>query len=314
MFSRSVQIRHYRSSLLRANLESTPTFNDLMAPDGTGPKPNGAPERTRASRVRTGCLTCRARKKKCDESKPTCSGCERNRTACRWPLHVLASTLPAVSVPGVQVAGPPGQGEKTAAPRHRLPPTQSVLAPSSSRSSMRQDHVACHNAHADENGHANLELPYVRNSCGHYETQMSSPTWMATGPTLFPDLTPKTRTSHLLRHYLQSTADILANGASPRNPFLVYMMPLTLSSDLIRHLVLTKSASHWARRVKGHSEEVSHEYYSRSIELYRHSIDNYLVGQGISPLLLAVGALTLGFIEVGGFCKLLPLFMGACLR
>ncbi|OLN87231.1 Zinc cluster transcription factor CZF1 [Colletotrichum chlorophyti] len=46
------------------------------------------PRRTLAGpifRVRTGCLTCRGRKKKCDETKPRCRGCERNRLECRWP-------------------------------------------------------------------------------------------------------------------------------------------------------------------------------------------------------------------------------------
>lgn len=36
-------------------------------------------------RVRTGCLTCRGRKKKCDERKPVCTGCSRNHLTCRWP-------------------------------------------------------------------------------------------------------------------------------------------------------------------------------------------------------------------------------------
>lgn len=36
-------------------------------------------------RVRTGCLTCRARKKKCDERKPVCTGCSRNHLTCGWP-------------------------------------------------------------------------------------------------------------------------------------------------------------------------------------------------------------------------------------
>ncbi|CVK90496.1 related to C6 transcription factor [Fusarium mangiferae] len=36
-------------------------------------------------RSRTGCFTCRKRKKKCDESKPICSGCKRNKLDCVWP-------------------------------------------------------------------------------------------------------------------------------------------------------------------------------------------------------------------------------------
>ena len=42
-------------------------------------------------RVRTGCFTCRGRKKKCDETKPRCRGCERNQLSCRWPWSVRAN-------------------------------------------------------------------------------------------------------------------------------------------------------------------------------------------------------------------------------
>ncbi|KAL4872521.1 fungal-specific transcription factor domain-containing protein [Aspergillus spectabilis] len=34
---------------------------------------------------KTGCLTCRQRKKKCDEHQPTCAACLRNHLECRWP-------------------------------------------------------------------------------------------------------------------------------------------------------------------------------------------------------------------------------------
>lgn len=36
-------------------------------------------------RSRNGCLTCRKRKKRCDEKKPTCDTCERLRLPCRYP-------------------------------------------------------------------------------------------------------------------------------------------------------------------------------------------------------------------------------------
>jgi transcription factor-like protein/Zn(2)-Cys(6) binuclear cluster domain-containing protein len=36
-------------------------------------------------RSRAGCFTCRRRKKKCNEEKPTCSGCRRNCLECCWP-------------------------------------------------------------------------------------------------------------------------------------------------------------------------------------------------------------------------------------
>lgn len=44
--------------------------------------------RVRYTRTRGGCLTCRTRKKKCDEVKPRCAGCRRNQLACEWPPSV----------------------------------------------------------------------------------------------------------------------------------------------------------------------------------------------------------------------------------
>lgn len=38
----------------------------------------------RPIRSRNGCLTCRRRKKKCDESRPSCAGCQRNHLECQW--------------------------------------------------------------------------------------------------------------------------------------------------------------------------------------------------------------------------------------
>ncbi|KGO66629.1 hypothetical protein PEX1_064660 [Penicillium expansum] len=35
-------------------------------------------------RVRTGCLTCRKRRRKCDEQKPTCANCEAKGFACKY--------------------------------------------------------------------------------------------------------------------------------------------------------------------------------------------------------------------------------------
>lgn len=42
------------------------------------------------SRCRTGCLTCRRRRKKCDESSyPRCKNCLSNKLLCTWPEVVI---------------------------------------------------------------------------------------------------------------------------------------------------------------------------------------------------------------------------------
>lgn len=52
-----------------------------------------APIKLPKARTRSGCFTCRMRKKKCDEIGPTCSGCSRNFLKCIWPESPTA-TLP----------------------------------------------------------------------------------------------------------------------------------------------------------------------------------------------------------------------------
>ncbi|KAL4867548.1 hypothetical protein BDV12DRAFT_118779 [Aspergillus spectabilis] len=43
-------------------------------------------------RRRTGCLTCRARKVRCDEAKPTCANCTRLRLQCVYKSVIIADT------------------------------------------------------------------------------------------------------------------------------------------------------------------------------------------------------------------------------
>jgi hypothetical protein len=48
------------------------------------------------ARSRSGCLSCRRRKKKCDETKPICAACLRNALNCVWP-----DTSPLTAAPEV---------------------------------------------------------------------------------------------------------------------------------------------------------------------------------------------------------------------
>lgn len=56
-----------------------------MVPYRPRPGATGASRRSR-----TGCLTCRLRRKKCDEDGPVCVGCKRNHLICQWPSTTTA--------------------------------------------------------------------------------------------------------------------------------------------------------------------------------------------------------------------------------
>ncbi|KAK1593718.1 fungal-specific transcription factor domain-containing protein [Colletotrichum navitas] len=93
-----------------------------MSPDAVKPR------RTLAGpifRVRTGCLTCRGRKKKCDETKPRCRGCERNKLECQWPLTGSSSGAS-------RSAREPSVSQDKASHTARQPAARSTASPESS--------------------------------------------------------------------------------------------------------------------------------------------------------------------------------------
>ncbi|OQU93789.1 Fungal Zn2-Cys6 binuclear cluster domain-containing protein [Cladophialophora immunda] len=48
--------------------------------------------RTIKTRARTGCLTCRRRRRKCDECKPVCRNCKAKEFACQYPALTFITT------------------------------------------------------------------------------------------------------------------------------------------------------------------------------------------------------------------------------
>lgn len=55
--------------------------------------------RPRRARSRNGCLCCRRRRKKCDEQKPRCIACQRNKLSCTWPDEPDIKPEPADTIP-----------------------------------------------------------------------------------------------------------------------------------------------------------------------------------------------------------------------
>ncbi|OAQ66109.1 fungal transcriptional regulatory protein [Pochonia chlamydosporia 170] len=61
--------------------------------------PNGDVPKARIRRVQTGCLMCKRRKKKCDETKPRCGDCRRLCLDCAWPPERHVKSKPGSGSP-----------------------------------------------------------------------------------------------------------------------------------------------------------------------------------------------------------------------
>ena len=249
-------------------------------------------------RVRTGCFTCRRRKKKCDESRPACGGCVRNKLTCNWP--------------SARRENPDEDDAGEDLLRHLSPSADrnATTEPSPQSSSAELTTSSPDEAVVDEE----ILAPLVPVGCTH--PSPASDSMAATGsswPTTVSTILPRSLSMlpgyspdsfELLSHYLATTADCMANGSTPVNPFLVQIVPLAFTSDLLLQLVLTQSAAHRAfRRQRDHHQQhqpddaVAQGHYTRALRLFRRGVTDFLDGKETNPLMLTVGALVMCFTE-----------------
>ncbi|RPD74317.1 hypothetical protein L226DRAFT_463926 [Lentinus tigrinus ALCF2SS1-7] len=66
----------------------------VVAPSTMRQDPAAQRKRPKYTRSKTGCLTCRAKKIKCDETKPTCVRCSHGQRECTWPEGVPTRKKP----------------------------------------------------------------------------------------------------------------------------------------------------------------------------------------------------------------------------
>ncbi|PWY66805.1 hypothetical protein BO94DRAFT_479247 [Aspergillus sclerotioniger CBS 115572] len=226
--------------------------------------PSRRPRTDPIVRVRTGCWACRRRKKKCDETKPVCGGCVRNKLTCQWPTIIPGSKANNLST-RPEEGDPQGQ------------PPQEDGQP----------------ARMQRGASSSTEVPQTTSIDGNQSLTVGNV--LPRSLSMFPGHGPDSY--QLLSHYLATTADCMANGSTPINPFLVQIVPLAFSSDLLLQLVLTQSAAHRAFRSRKESDEVAQSHYTTALQLFRKGVTEFIDGKESNALMLTVGALVMCFTE-----------------
>ncbi|KAL7904546.1 fungal transcriptional regulatory protein [Trichoderma velutinum] len=169
--------------------------------------------KARVRRVRTGCLTCKNRRKKCDETKPRCDDCRRLRLDCEWPPKCLKSktVAAAVTTKAVALGGVPDR-------------------------SIWQDPT--------------IPINYDSPRSHYYDSlavsRMTTVSPLSIyNPQLLPQLTPHDRA--LLNHYIAIVSPLLCRSISAPNPYNDYLLPLACSNNLVMHCIPALSANHWRK-------------------------------------------------------------------
>jgi Fungal specific transcription factor domain/Fungal Zn(2)-Cys(6) binuclear cluster domain len=212
-------------------------------------------------RSRTGCLTCRDRRKKCDEIRPVCTGCRRNFLKCVWrPAHTERAVL-----------------------NHSTP---SVFADAAVSPSTSDWHYAIPDVplHIDET--ADLQTVLRRLKALSFDTLLFDPSCLLL-------VTESKSSVFLFCHYLDSTGGAMSVVKDSSNPLIRQLVPLSLHSTLVMQAILMISAIHISESRPGWTA-LAWRYYEQVSDAIEVANRSDLQEQLVVCLLLAM------FQPIGG--------------
>ncbi|XPS74024.1 hypothetical protein M3J09_006153 [Ascochyta lentis] len=205
---------------------------------------HGATTSTSASRAkrpgwtrdRTGCLTCRRRKKKCNLQTPVCSHCYRLNYCCEWepPRTVSASTAvrPASPASPTAIATSSPTATVIASPR------ATVIA------SPRATVIASPPASPSRSTAIESASPPLTPSP---MLQLQPPLALDASPAPPPQPHQLSLTRHVVRYYVQHFTDLLS-ATRDNNCFLSVFLPMAFEYSLLYQTVVAWAAAHLAMR------------------------------------------------------------------
>jgi hypothetical protein len=227
--------------------------------------------RPRRTRVKSGCLCCRLRRKKCDERKPVCSGCDRNKLICSW--------APSSPDPG----RPSDLGW-----RSRLESGEKV-------SQTGKDFTAISPTKSSSNSpvlfHERLKKEYPMSP---------SPANQIRLPEMFGTASLKDPSSRILfENYINNTSHLLCGIRGPENPFITCVIPLARTDSMIMDCVLALSGAHLGCATSGSDIQLaSSTHYALALRQFKYTLTKTVSGKDLKPVNLLLTALMLCHVEV----------------
>lgn len=256
-----------------------------MPRDATGvsdgyPGALGDMPKARIRRVQTGCLMCKRRKKKCDETKPRCGDCRRLCLDCAWPPERSKDKSPSIST----IREPPAEKTNGDAAGIEIPLRASRSPTMSSRGSPHSNSSPNGRSQSNASSHQSDIKPKIitikqdrspsdaegASDKASWDLSTSPPTWVesftpasnasthdttdangnSTLSVYVPQLLPQLQTTNdkaLMNHYSTIVSSILSRRSSSSNPYNHYLLPMAQSNDLVLHCILALSANHWRK-------------------------------------------------------------------
>ncbi|KAJ6121720.1 hypothetical protein N7512_004185 [Penicillium capsulatum] len=260
------------------------------------PEKKGRTRQTGTPWTRSGCLTCKRRRKGCDKAKPSCNNCIKQGRTCEGYGSIWADPLG----PGAKVFNP----RETSSKRRRL-----SVSPSSDSISPLQS--PCWDVSSDMqsppgtvSGWFVLSSPQPRiiedivPTSRHEKTtddQNETDIYMQVRQELVPR--PHAYPSHLssneshyLQYHVEHGSKLLANLESDDNPLRSLLIPRSMSSPLLMKAVCAVSALHLANRSHHFdAQTAAADYYGRALGGIRTALAESSTDSLSDDAMLAVG-------------------------
>lgn len=230
-------------------------------------------KRAKHHRVKTGCLTCRKRRKKCDELRPTCVGCTRNHLVCAWPLDpghenhtTTGPTLSRATRPSIEDVLGGNLNHQT--PGQALVP--SVLASISPLTSY---------------AHSEVDRPFGNAFLTPRSSALTNPT---------------PQDQRLLQHYIETTSTRLFAFNHSKNPFHFEFLPLASNEASLLHGLLALSGAHLSFK-QSSADVLARSHYAISLRAAKYEITRVSEGSLDRAFLLCALLIILCHFEtIGG--------------
>ncbi|KAL6834217.1 fungal-specific transcription factor domain-containing protein [Trichoderma sp. SZMC 28015] len=181
-------------------------------------------QRRYAPRSRQGCLTCRARRKRCDIQHPICRTCTRVNAECKWPEKL--------QIPDFNNGDKPLKNQNRAA---------------SIRSDSEALSTQTNNFNVSSVADAYLTASRTTNGIGSIPRSLAAETMFARQ--LSP--TEASRERHLLTYYIHTFIPQVTLVQSPSNFFTSLYIPMAFHYSGVMDAIIACSAAHLAKSVHG---------------------------------------------------------------
>ncbi|RAK87882.1 C6 transcription factor [Aspergillus costaricaensis CBS 115574] len=248
--------------------------------------------------TRSGCLTCKRRRKRCDEAKPCCHSCARLGLKCEGYGSMWAEPLDPSANVFSQFRAPKRRRVSTTSASttcSRVPEEELWLSPSSPVSSnlstapttpAESDNNSLYSWNNEDNeyGDKQVTIPDI-DSCYTFTVASPMPS------RYFSHLSH--HDTHYLQYHTELGSKLLANLESIDNPLRSFLIPRALSSPLLMKALCAVSATHFANRSrdKEEAQTAATDYYVQTLSGLQSTIAKYSARTLPDEAILAVAML-----------------------